>query len=56
MARRELSHADQEVVATIGFEMWYFGCLLYQLCTEDAQSLWNSTQADNIDAMDWMLA
>ena len=49
MARRELSHADQEVVASIGFEMWYFGCLLYELCTEDAETLWKSTQADNID-------
>jgi hypothetical protein len=50
MARRELSHADyQDVIASIGFEMWYFGCVLYQLCTEDAQSLWDSTQADNID-------
>ena len=50
MARRELSHADhQDVIASIGFEMWYFGCLLYELCTEDAETLWKSTQADNID-------
>jgi len=52
MARRELDHADhQDVVASIGFEMWYFGCVLYQLCTEDAETLWKSTQADNIDTI-----
>ena len=29
--------------------MWYFGALLYQLCTKDGQTLWKSNQADNIE-------
>eukprot|EP01047_Picozoa_sp_COSAG01_P084240 COSAG01_NODE_17997_length_1107_cov_1.579365_1_plen_368_part_11 len=28
--------------------MWYFGLLVLQLCTEDAPTLWQATQADNI--------
>ena len=28
--------------------MWYFGVLLYQLCTLDGQTLWKVDQADNI--------
>jgi hypothetical protein len=28
--------------------MWYFGVLLYQLCTLDGKTLWNVDQADNI--------
>ena len=30
--------------------MWYFGCLLYQLCTEDGATIWQQNQADNINA------
>ena len=37
------------VTATIGFEMWYFGVLLYQLCTLDGKTLWTTDQADNIE-------
>ena len=33
--------AAATVVASIGFEMWYFGCLMYQLCTG-----WRYTVAD----------
>jgi hypothetical protein len=28
--------------------MWYFGVLLYQLCTLDGETLWKVDQADNI--------
>ena len=38
----------EEITASIGFEMWYFGALLYQLCTEDGETLWKANQADNI--------
>ena len=46
----ELKHSSstQPVEATIALEMWYFGCLLYQLCTLDGATLWNSNHADNI--------
>jgi hypothetical protein len=36
------------ILASIGYEMWYFGVLLYQLCTLDGQTLWKVDQADNI--------
>ena len=52
MARRELNNkpeSDIEIVpASKQFEMWYLGLLLLQLCTKDAPTLWQSTQADNI--------
>ena len=55
MARRELNklqdkpESDIEIVpASKQFEMWYLGLLLLQLCTKDAPTLWQSTQADNI--------
>ena len=62
MARQELAkhagsacltssdHKELEPVkASVQFEMWYFGCLVYQLCTEDGATLWHANQADNID-------
>jgi serine/threonine protein kinase len=56
MARRELAAVDDaqrpSVVASVGFEMWYFGCLVYQLCTLDGATLWLMNQADNIDEAD----
>ena len=36
------------IIATEKLEMWYFGLLLLQLCTKDAPTLWQSTQADTI--------
>ena len=39
----------EPITASIGFEMWYFGVLLYQLCTLDGKPLWSNDQADNID-------
>ena len=55
MARRELDKATNKlkseieiVLASKQFEMWYIGLLLLQLCTVDAPTLWQSTQADNI--------
>eukprot|EP01047_Picozoa_sp_COSAG01_P062225 COSAG01_NODE_7883_length_3009_cov_2.423368_2_plen_664_part_01 len=36
------------IVASVGFEMWYFGVLLYQLCTKDGKPLWSTNQADDI--------
>ena len=36
------------IKASVGFEMWYFGVLLYQLCTRDGETLWKSNQADDI--------
>jgi hypothetical protein len=46
----KLSHdaTPDPIVASVGFEMWYFGVLLYQLCTEDGETLWKSNQADDI--------
>ena len=38
-----------EITASVGYEMWYFGVLLYQLCTPDGKTLWNADQADNIE-------
>ena len=53
MARRELDKATgkleseiETVLASKQFEMWYIGLLLLQLCTVDAPTLWQSTQAD----------
>ena len=37
-----------EITASVGYEMWYFGVLLYQLCTLDGETLWKVDQADNI--------
>jgi hypothetical protein len=37
------------VLASAQLEFWYFGCLVYQLCTEDGATLWHANQADNID-------
>ena len=56
MARRELdrtvlnkSAEDIEgVMASEQFELWYFGLLLLQMCTENAPTLWQCDQADNI--------
>ena len=42
------SEADVAVKATPAFEAWYFGLLLYQLCTTDGDTLWKMTQADNL--------
>ena len=36
------------IKASVGFEMWYFGVLLYQLCTQDGETLWKCNQADDI--------
>ena len=49
--KAELNHSgsSEPVTASIGYEMWYFGCLLYQLCTLDGRSLWDADQADNIE-------
>ena len=47
MARVQLG-TDVNVIASEQFEMWYFGLLLLQLCTTDAPTLWQSTQADNM--------
>ena len=49
--RAELKHsaAPEPLRASIVLEMWYFGVLLYQLCTLDGQTLWDANQADNID-------
>ena len=41
----------EPIKASIQFEMWYFGCLLYQLSTEDGMMLWDANQADNIDGL-----
>jgi len=38
-----------DILASVGYEMWYFGVLLYQLCTVDGKTLWNVDQADNIE-------
>lgn len=66
LARRELAkvevkqHSDIEMVqASVQFEMFYLGLLIFQLCTLDAETLWKSTQADNMVNWDedaWTLA
>ena len=52
MARYELEKASgsvvEEVIASETFEMWYFGLLLLQMCTKDAPTLFQATQADNL--------
>ena len=40
---------QDEVLASVAFEMWYFGLLLFQLCTVGARSVWKVDQADNIE-------
>eukprot|EP01048_Picozoa_sp_COSAG05_P000320 COSAG05_NODE_8_length_40675_cov_148.837539_29_plen_1881_part_00 len=47
MARRELKK-EGEVPATVPFEMWYYGLLVFQLCTVDGETVWKSSQADNL--------
>ena len=48
--KAQLSHGPaNDILASIGYEMWYFGVLLYQLCTVDGKTLWNVDQADNIE-------
>ena len=39
----------EPIKASIQFEMWYLGCLLYQLSTEDGTMVWDANQSDNID-------
>eukprot|EP01048_Picozoa_sp_COSAG05_P004105 COSAG05_NODE_209_length_14039_cov_138.574892_15_plen_298_part_00 len=49
MACRELNHKDKTTVtATVEFEMWYFGLLVFQMCTLDGETVWKSSQADNL--------
>ena len=44
----------ENVVASVQFEMWYFGLLLYQLCTLDGETVWKASQADElINVEDW---
>ena len=28
--------------------MWYFGLLVFQMCTLDGETVWKSSQADNL--------
>ena len=47
--RRDESPTDGSAVpATVQFELWYFGLLLFQMCTKDGESVWKSTHADNL--------
>eukprot|EP01043_Picozoa_sp_COSAG02_P022472 COSAG02_NODE_1169_length_14132_cov_85.570187_6_plen_1172_part_00 len=39
----------EPLVASAQVEFWYFGCLVYQLCTLDGKTLWHADQSDNID-------
>ena len=39
----------EPVLGSVQLECWYFGCMLYQLCTLDGATLWDANQADNID-------
>ena len=49
MARYKQKGATwQAPVATVQFEMFYFGLLVYQLCTPDAELVWKTNQADNM--------
>ena len=51
MARQYLAEDVnmEPVTASAQLEFWYFGCLVYQLCTLDGKTLWHADQADNID-------
>ena len=48
----QLGHGavPEVIMASVGYEMWYVGTLLYQPCTTDGQTLWKANQADNISA------
>jgi len=49
MARYKQEGATvQAPKATVQFEMFYFGLLVYQLCTRDAELVWKTNQADNM--------
>eukprot|EP01047_Picozoa_sp_COSAG01_P010075 COSAG01_NODE_423_length_17260_cov_203.736962_9_plen_1246_part_00 len=52
MARYQLETAHgrdiERIVASVQFEMWYFGLMVLQLSTCDAPPLWQSSHADNI--------
>ena len=50
LARQALRPRDEEapVLASVQLEVWYFGVLVYQLCTLDGLMLWQNDQADNI--------
>ena len=49
--KAEIKHAGdtEPIVASVGFEMWYLGTLMYQLTTLDGLTMWSTDQADNID-------
>ena len=48
IAKLSQDDTPDAIKATVGFEMWYFGALLYQLCTQDGETLWKCNQADDI--------
>jgi hypothetical protein len=49
MARCKREDGDLEAPrASVQFEMFYFGLLIYQMCTPDAETIWKTNQADNI--------
>ena len=48
MARQHLAEDTEPVVASAQLEFWYFGCLVYQLCTQDGKTLWHADQADTV--------
>jgi serine/threonine protein kinase len=53
MARYEIQKQSHNAItipplATEALEMWYFGLMVLQMSTEDAPTLWQSTQADNL--------
>ena len=47
-AKLSQNDSTDVIKASVGFEMWYFGVLLFQLCTKDGGTLWKSNQADDI--------
>ena len=48
MAELEFGEEEHPIVASVAFEAWYVGMLMYQLCTSGGLTVWKVDQADNI--------
>ena len=48
MAQHKLNSALEAPTASVQFEAFYFGLLVYQMCTPDAETIWKTNQADNM--------
>eukprot|EP01049_Picozoa_sp_SAG25_P005061 SAG25_NODE_335_length_9565_cov_55.989858_2_plen_1828_part_00 len=46
--QRWLKEQDDRVLASVSFDMWSFGILLYRLCVLDGAHIFNINEADNL--------